>query len=66
MMVVLNGKTVSCEEGTTLLELLKERDIDLSNLAIAVDDVVISRSEWEHFSLKNNAGILLIKATQGG
>ncbi len=66
MTVVLNGKVTTCNIGISLTNLLIQEGVDMSNLAIAVDDVVISRAKWADFILKDNSKILLIKATQGG
>ncbi len=66
MTVVLNGKAIACNRGKSLTDLLIQESIDMSNLAIAVDDIVISRAKWADFILKDNSKILLIKATQGG
>lgn len=66
MTVVLNGKVTACNIGISLTNLLIQEGVDMSNLAIAVDDVVISRAKWADFILKDNSKILLIKATQGG
>lgn len=66
MTVILNGRPVVCSEGETLKTLLDKEKIDTSNIAIAVDDVVISRAQWSELTLKQNSKILLVKATQGG
>lgn len=66
MTVILNGKNIAATDGSTLASLLAQEQIDTANTAIAVDDVVISRSRWADFILKDNSKILLIKATQGG
>ncbi|MDO4726189.1 MAG: sulfur carrier protein ThiS [Porphyromonadaceae bacterium] len=66
MTVVLNGKTIAVAEGITLVQLLTDERIDTANTAIAVNNVVISRSRWAEFTLSDNSKILLIKATQGG
>lgn len=66
MTVILNGRPVACGESETLQTLLDKEKIDTSNIAIAVDDVVISRAQWADYTLKQNSKILLVKATQGG
>nr|WP_305069988.1 sulfur carrier protein ThiS [Flavobacterium covae] len=35
-------------------------------IAIAIDQQVIPRSQWENTSLQSNQKIIIIKATQGG
>lgn len=66
MIVILNGKNITVADDTTLATLLAHEHIDTANTAIAVDEVVVSRSRWAEYTLKDNSRILLIKATQGG
>ena len=66
MIVILNGKNITVADDTTLATLLAQEHIDTANTAIAVDEVVVSRSRWAEYTLRDNSRILLIKATQGG
>ena len=53
--------------GTKISELIQTLSISATNgMALAVNDKVVARSEWEKFELKENDKILIIKATQGG
>ena len=53
--------------GKNISELVQSLNIISTNgIALAVNEKVISKSEWEKFELKENDKILLIKATQGG
>ena len=66
MIVILNGKNITVADDTTLATLLAQEHIDTANTALAVEEVVVSRSSWAEYTLKDNSRILLIKATQGG
>jgi len=58
-------KIIGTDSG--LLQLLKDiKLIDQQGVAIAVNDQVITKSNWEQFQLKENDKITIIKATQGG
>jgi len=58
-------KTIGTDSG--LLQLLKDIKLtDQKGVAIAVNDQVITRNNWEQFQLKENDKIIIIKATQGG
>ncbi len=57
----LGGNTLSINQ---LLDHFKFENTN--GMAIAVNDEVISRANWENFLLKENDHILLIKAAQGG
>ena len=56
---VLNGK----KEISQLVELL---GLSTKGMALAVNNTVVSRSEWEKYELKENDKVTIIKATQGG
>ncbi len=53
--------------GKNISELVQTLNMSSTNgIALAVNEKVIPKSEWERFELKENDKILLIKATQGG
>lgn len=53
--------------GKNIAELVQLLNMPGTNgIALAVNEKVIPKSEWEKFELKENDKILLIKATQGG
>lgn len=53
--------------GSTLNDFFSHAKIEPSKgYAVAVNNVVIPRSEWNRHALKENDRLLLIKATQGG
>ncbi len=67
MNITINKELKKIASDSRLLHLLK--DIKLFNqngIAIAVNNQVITKSEWEQFRLKENDKIIIIKATQGG
>lgn len=37
-----------------------------NGIALAVNETVIPKNEWEKFQLQDNDKVLIIKATQGG
>ena len=66
MTVNLNNKTHSLPPETTLKQLVSLLEIDTGGIAIAINNQVITRSNWEAHILKENDNILIIRATQGG
>ena len=38
----------------------------INGIALAVNEKVVPKTEWEKFLLKENDKIIIIKATQGG
>jgi len=67
MDVFVNGKLLAVPTGariTDALDILKIGSV--KGVAVAVNNNVIGRADWEHLELNNNDRITLIKATQGG
>lgn len=65
--VSINQKVYSFPEAGTLadvLPLLEIRQID--GIAIALNEEVIPRAEWEKFALRPQDRVFVIRATQGG
>lgn len=70
MKVYINDKLTDVGASGVLSEVLEgiamagnERR---KGIAVAVNDQVITRADWQHFKLEENARIVIITATQGG
>lgn len=67
MEITLNDKKQTVSENISLNEIVISQLGDKQKgVAVAVNDSVIPRSNWETHTIKNNDTILIIKATQGG
>lgn len=67
MNITINKDPKTIDTDSYLLQLLESvKLIDQKGVAIAVNDQVITRSNWEQFQLNENDKITIIKATQGG
>ncbi len=68
MKVILNDTPIELDPAkTTLLQAISHSGIsDFKGLAVAVNDTVIPRTNWESFLLNENDTITIIRATQGG
>ncbi|MGL1901123.1 MAG: sulfur carrier protein ThiS [Fibrobacterales bacterium] len=67
MIISLNENPYTLADGATVLDLLKEHRADaLNGTAIAVNEEIISRSDWATAQLNESDSVLLIQATQGG
>jgi len=64
--LIINNQEQEFLSVNSLLDILKEKKIAQNGIAVAVNETVIPKTEWEKFSLKENDSILIIKATQGG
>jgi sulfur carrier protein len=67
MEITLNDKNHKITENTSLYDLVfAQLGEKQKGIAVAVNDTVVPKSEWEHHMIKSNDQILIIKATQGG
>lgn len=65
--VEVNHQRHSLEDGTTLESLVdKMLPHGTVGIAVAVNDVVVPRSQWATTRLMHNDKVLLIRATRGG
>ena len=66
-MIYINDKEHLIDISKTLAEVFTFLNIDADKgIAVAVNEVVIPKINWNNFILKENDKVLLIKATQGG
>jgi len=65
MTYLINGAEIS-SESDKLAALLEELNLPDSGIAIAVNDTVVSKKNWNTISLNERDKILIITATQGG
>ncbi len=67
MDITLNNKTHSVSENTSLYEIIFSQLGDKQKgVAVAVNDSVIPKLNWDTHIIQSNDNILIIKATQGG
>ena len=65
MQIYLNQQLQDVQSQTISL-MLQELGIQSTGIAIAVNNQVIPRSQWEAFLLAEGDKITIIRATQGG
>jgi len=67
MNITINGKPYQMGEHSNLINVLEEaKIIDRFGIAIAVNNTVVSKGEWEKFLLKDKDSIIIINAISGG
>ena len=67
MRVYVNDEGIEIEEGATVSSLLDSMALEgVSGVAVAVNDEVISRSDWARQPLAVGDRVLLIAPIQGG
>jgi len=68
MKVTINNAAIELNGSSHSLEMaISQSGVkDFKGLAIAVNNVVIPRTTWDAFNLKENDSVTIIRATQGG
>jgi sulfur carrier protein len=65
--IKFNNEEVMLQATTALHELLTEKGLaEKKGIAVAVNENVIPRKDWDTYILNENDSVLVIKATQGG
>jgi len=67
MELSVNNKPEKLEQGNTLAGLLLQLNLlEKRGIAVAVNNAVIGRAQWEKHTLNENDKITIIRPTQGG
>jgi len=67
MNIIINEKPYNINDNSTIVDTLKEAQIENQfGIAVAVNNVVVTKTEWEKYTLQNNDTILIINAIFGG
>ncbi len=67
MIVFVNNAPVEVKEEETIPGVLQLLQLSApKGIAVAVNNEVISRADWEHFTVRENDQVTVIRATQGG
>lgn len=66
MKVQVNNKEVEIDSASTLTQLITQLELPSQGIAVAINNKMIPRTEWECFSLQENDNLVIIKAACGG
>ena len=66
MNIFVNDAPIQCDEQTTITKLLSQQGIQAINIAVAMNDMVIPKAQWDTTPVKDACNIIIIKAVQGG
>lgn len=64
--VNINNQPYSFPKEIALVAALEHLNFPKKGIAVAVDNAIVSKSDWETCVLQQNAQVLVIQATQGG
>lgn len=66
MNIRVNNQEKTLEDSTSVLQLATELQLPVQGVAIAVNNRMIPRIEWENIHLNENDNVVIIKAACGG
>lgn len=67
MEVQINQQQTTVPDNTVLHQVLDDQGLAHSKgIAVAVNNTVVSRTDWKTYVLQSNDKIMIIRATQGG
>ena len=66
MKVQVNNKEVELTTGNTISALAAQLDLPPQGVAIALNNRMISRSQWAEQEIQNGDSLVIIKAACGG
>ena len=64
--VNVNQEQKEIPANSSIHQMLTHLEISQRGIAVAVNEMIVAKAEWETSELSNNDNILIIKATQGG
>jgi sulfur carrier protein len=62
----VNSESHQCAEGSSLQSVLSELQIETQGIAVAINQQIVTKTNWDTHEVVNQDEILIIKATQGG
>ena len=66
MKVQVNNKEVKITDASTITQLTEQLELSSQGIAIAVNNKMIPRSEWDGYTLHEGDHVTIIKAACGG
>ena len=66
MKVQVNNKEVKITDASTITQLTEQLELSSQGIAIAVNNKMIPRTEWDKFVLHESDNLVIIKEDSGG
>ena len=64
--VQVNDTSINIEEDCNLLQLLHLTTSSLAGIAVAINNHIVPKTQWQSQQLQSHDTVLIIKASQGG
>ncbi|NDJ59373.1 sulfur carrier protein ThiS [Enterobacteriaceae bacterium 4M9] len=66
MQILLNDVPHTCKPGETVQQLLIRLKLDCPGSALALNQTILPREQWEHHTVQDGDALLLFQAIAGG
>lgn len=66
MKLFLNRQEIEVEAPVTLADLLRRQQLPAQGIAVAIDNKVVPKADWEQTLLQDQCSITVIRAVCGG
>ncbi|QGM79942.1 sulfur carrier protein ThiS [Otariodibacter oris] len=66
MDIYINGEKITLLTVLSVAQLIEQQSLNPQGLAIAINQNILPRSEWESYQLKDNDSLTVFRAIAGG
>ncbi len=66
MNIFCNGSPIALPDGASLQTLIESLGIEPKGTAVAVDDLLVVKTQWASCALREGCRVTIIRAAQGG
>jgi thiamine biosynthesis protein ThiS len=64
--IILNGEPQALPEGRTILDLLRDLNLDPSRVAVELDRQIVKQGQWAEVLLQPGARVEIVQFVGGG
>jgi len=62
----MNQKRLEVNSNTTIYQFLQQIDSSVNGVAVAINEQIVSKNNWQTQKLEDQDQVLVIQAVQGG
>lgn len=66
MQISVNGQKVTVADGTTLIQLIKEKNVDPNKIIVELNRDIAKKELWDYITLKEDDEIEILAFVGGG
>jgi sulfur carrier protein len=66
MPIILNGKTEDIADGSSLLALLKQKDVSCDQIVTEINGTIVKRGDYGTTAIRNGDSVEIVRFVGGG